>query len=66
MKPYSKPWKLSPKNADNGGSMLKICIPICQAELGVHMADQIETVSQCSKLNFVSIDLGLNVDQITN
>jgi hypothetical protein len=54
------------QDADNGALMLKICIPICQAESGDHMADKIETVSLCSRLNFDPTHLGLNVDQTTN
>ena len=54
------------QDADNGALMLKICILICQAESVDHMADRIEIVSLCSRLNFDPTHLGLNVDQTTN
>ena len=54
------------QDADNVALMPKIFILICQADSGDHMADRIETVSLCSRLNFDPTHLGLNVDQTTN
>lgn len=57
-----KAMEIVAKDADNGALMLKICVAICQAEAGDHIADQIEIVSLCSRLNLDPTHLGLYVD----
>ncbi len=51
------------RDADNGALMMRICIAICDADSGDHLADQIEIVSLCSRLGLDPTELGLYVDK---
>ncbi|NQW01548.1 MAG: tellurite resistance TerB family protein [Rhodospirillales bacterium] len=51
------------RDPENGALMLRICVAICEADSGDHLADQIEIVSLCSRLGLDPTELGLYVDK---
>lgn len=51
------------QDPENGRLMLRICMAICEADSGDHLADQIEIVSLCSRLGLDPTDIGLYVDK---
>ena len=51
------------KDPENGELMLRICMAICEASDNA-IADQIEIVTLCSRLNLSAENLGLYIDDI--